>query len=205
MAEAADLLANSVVASTPIAGATWIMRAPTRGESYCQAYVSMASTPSLQAIQLNHEFSIGAAVTHMRLAEATAPIAALHGLWKAAIESANPAIRNMATVGGNISVGAFRAADLVLAFLSLDAHVVLDSVGGQERLPMRKYLDVLPIMNILSYKVSTKRGHGHTYRWQPIAFSSKPIFMRARRPLARLAPKAQGRYRFSTLQRVSLS
>ena len=134
------------------------MRARTRGESYCQAYVSMASIPSLQAIQLNHEFSIGAAVTHMRLAEATAPIAALHGLWKAAIESANPAIRNMATVGGgNISVGAFRAADLVPAFLSLDAHVVLDSVGGQERLPMRKYLDVLPIMNILSYKVSTKR------------------------------------------------
>ena len=57
-------------------------------------------------------------VTHAELAAAVAEIPGLEVLASAAERSADPAIRAMATIGGNLPASDFAAADCVPALLS---------------------------------------------------------------------------------------
>lgn len=126
---------------TPLGGATWIMRAPLRGERMEDGYVAVGSLPALSNVVVEDgAVRIGAGVTHADLARAAGGVSGLRVLADAAGKSANPAVRGVATVGGNLSAAAFPAADLVPALLCLDAEVVLAQGKERRRIPLVRYL-----------------------------------------------------------------
>jgi aerobic carbon-monoxide dehydrogenase medium subunit len=128
--------------ATPLAGATWIMRAPIRREiSTTAGYVALSRIPALRDIDVTEsEIRIGACVTHADIAARLAPFEECAGLASAAATSANPAIRNVATIGGNICAAAFAASDLAPALLALDARVVVAAGGRREHFGIVDFL-----------------------------------------------------------------
>lgn len=140
---AIDALAERGAEGAPLAGGTWIMRAPIRHESLRPAYVGLGRIPELTRIEIGDSHAaIGAGVTHVRLAEALADAPDLQVLAEAAGRSANPAVRRAATLGGNLCASDFAAADLVPALLCLDAEVEIRSRAGTKRLALGKFLSI---------------------------------------------------------------
>ncbi|WP_027999098.1 FAD binding domain-containing protein [Sinorhizobium arboris] len=126
-----------------VAGGTWIMRAPLRHECFAQNYVAIARIPELHRIDVTDtHVKIGAGVTHGQLARGLLGVPELYGLTVAARDSANPAVRNAATVGGNLCTVDFPAADLVTALLCHDAEVELETVRGRQRMGLEAFLRV---------------------------------------------------------------
>jgi aerobic carbon-monoxide dehydrogenase medium subunit len=125
----------------PLAGATWIMRAPLRRQRPASFYVAISKIDVLRHVTVDdRHVSIGACVTHAELARQLAPLPDCTALVSAAVSSANPAIRHVATIGGNLCAADFAAADLVPALLCLDAEVELQTTGGIERLTVSRFL-----------------------------------------------------------------
>ncbi|MBR0751942.1 FAD binding domain-containing protein [Bradyrhizobium jicamae] len=141
LATALDALNDYGADGAPFAGGTWIMRAPIRHQQLKARYVAIGTIPELSAIRIDADaIEIGAAVTHAALASALADLPELAVLTSAAGSSANPAIRAMATIGGNLSASDFSAADCVPALLCLDAQVEIASKHGHERMSLDAFL-----------------------------------------------------------------
>lgn len=138
--EATSLIAER--AAVPMAGATWIMRGPLRGEAPAPAYVALARIAELHELSLGvGALVIGAGVTHHALATALRDRPALRGLHAAAATSANPAVRRMATVGGALGATGFESSDLLPALLALDAEVeLMDAPGTRRTLSLEEFL-----------------------------------------------------------------
>ena len=142
---AIDALDECGFAGAPFAGGTWIMRSPIRHEAYRPHYVAIGKIAELKAIKISAEIvEIGAAVTHAALASALAGLPEFNVLATAAGRSANPAIRAMATVGGNLATSGFAAADCVPALLCLEAEVEISSRGDRERIGLEHFLKIRP-------------------------------------------------------------
>ncbi|TWB98415.1 carbon-monoxide dehydrogenase medium subunit [Bradyrhizobium macuxiense] len=143
LAAARDALSEYGAAGAPLAGGTWIMRSPIRHEPLKTHYVAIGRIAELSAIRISgNAVEIGAAVTHAALAAALADLPEFAGLVAAAGRSANPAIRAMATIGGNLSTSDFAAADCVPALLCLDADVEIADRNGRERISLAHFLEV---------------------------------------------------------------
>ena len=139
--DALAALAERGAEGAPLAGGTWIMRAPLRHEPMSQAFVGLGRVAELGQIEIyDDHVIIGAGVTHARLAEALRDVPDLQGLAAAAGRSANPAVRRAATVGGNLCTAGFAAADLVPALLCLEAEVDIASRAGVHRLTLEAFL-----------------------------------------------------------------
>jgi carbon-monoxide dehydrogenase medium subunit len=139
--EAAALL-DEHDGAQPLAGGTWLMRGPVRGEESAAAYVALKGIAELGLLEVGPDsLHIGAAVTHSQLAAALPQDADVAGLRSAAMNSANPAVRNMATVGGNLCTSDFPAADLVPALLALDAQVFLARTDARTAMSLAEYLN----------------------------------------------------------------
>lgn len=124
----------------PLAGATWVMRAPLRGERFKPHYVALQGIEGLGGIQRGHPTVIGALSTHAELDElddATGPTGALA---EAARRAAFPSVRNVATLGGNICARPFPEADLVPALIASGAELELVSHAGHETFELSAYL-----------------------------------------------------------------
>ncbi len=144
---ALDALAERGVDGAPLAGGTWIMRAPLRHECMSPAYVGLGRVAELGRIEIDDDHVIiGAGVTHARLADALRDLKDLQGLAAAAGRSANPAVRRAATVGGNLCTAGFAAADLVPALLCLEAEVDIASRAGSQRLTLEAFLAARPTL-----------------------------------------------------------
>lgn len=169
--EAATLL-QEVPGARALAGGTWIMRGPIRQEDPAPAYVALSDIPELLNLETTaDELSIGAAVTHQRLARELPVDADLAGLRAAAANSANPAVRNMATVGGNLSTADFPAADLVPALLALDARVVLALPAARTELRLAEYLDLRTkdtFPGLLTHVLVQRRGGASAHARLPL-------------------------------------
>jgi carbon-monoxide dehydrogenase medium subunit len=138
---ALDALDEGGAETAPFAGGTWIMRAPLRHEPLKSRYVAIGKIPELHAIKVEADVvELGAAVTHAALAAALAELPEFDVLTAAANRSANPAIRTMATIGGNLATTAFAAADCVPALLCLDAEVEIASRSDRERITLENFL-----------------------------------------------------------------
>lgn len=140
--DAVALLADAPGAR-PLAGATWLMRTHLRRERPPAELVDVTAIPELRTITCAEGIStIGAAVTHRELATrvGSGPAARWHrGLVAAAAAAANPAVREIATVGGNLCAVGFPAADLVPALLAADAEVVV-------RAPVTRHIAVADLL-----------------------------------------------------------
>jgi carbon-monoxide dehydrogenase medium subunit len=131
VAEAVALLAEP--GTVPLAGATWVMR----GASRAARYVVLAGLDTLREVtREDATLVIGALVTHAELAALDGPRA----LVEAAAASAFPAVRNVATLGGNLCADGFAEADLVPALLALGAVVRVASVDGERRVPVADFM-----------------------------------------------------------------
>ncbi|MDV8070746.1 FAD binding domain-containing protein [Rhodococcus sp. IEGM 1366] len=120
--EAAYLIAEEGFA--PLAGGTWLMRSRLRGEDEPPRLVDLSRLADLTGVACGHDgLRIGAMATHSSLAAALPPLPVYRGLLIAAMKSANPNIRNTATVGGNVATIGFRAPDVATALLGLRATV----------------------------------------------------------------------------------
>ncbi len=132
-------LADSAI---PLAGATWVMRAPLRCETADQTLIDLSRIEALHTIHIDQQRAvIGALATHEQIANALNGYNDLEALVKAAGHSANPAIRRMATIGGNICSAEFAAADLVPALLALDARLEIEGLDGSRTQTMAAFLD----------------------------------------------------------------
>ncbi|MGN1286254.1 MAG: FAD binding domain-containing protein [Bradyrhizobium sp.] len=143
LAAALDALSDYGAAGAPLAGGTWIMRSPIRHEPLRPHYVAIGRIAELSTVRIGGDaVEIGAAVTHAALAAALADLPEFAGLAAAAGRSANPAIRAMATIGGNLSTSDFTAADCIPALLCLDADVEIADRNGRERISLAHFLEV---------------------------------------------------------------
>ena len=138
-------LSDAVVAmaggAVPIAGATWISRAPLRHEVMPERLMSLRGLTDLAALTVGPErLILGAMVTHDALAGALAGKPDLAGLVTAAGASANPGVRRIATLGGNLGTVGFAASDLVPALMAVDATVVLATGHGLQSRSMAAFL-----------------------------------------------------------------
>lgn len=99
------------------------------------------SLPELKRIELRDgHMYLGGAVTNTEIMESALVAAALPALRTASAMCAAPAIRNRATVGGNICT-ASGAADLPVALMALGANVTLRGSSGNERaLPVSDFI-----------------------------------------------------------------
>jgi carbon-monoxide dehydrogenase medium subunit len=138
--EAVQQLASLGDDGAPLAGGTWIMRAPLRDERLLGCYVALDRLDELRQVDFGAEtVQLGAQLTHAQLARLM-DVPALAGLATAAARSAFPAIRNVATLGGNIRALGFAEADLVPAALAAEASVTLRTPEGEAALDLESYL-----------------------------------------------------------------
>ncbi|RUU90448.1 molybdopterin dehydrogenase, partial [Mesorhizobium sp. M7A.T.Ca.TU.009.01.1.2] len=101
-----------------LAGGTWMMRDPRRGVDLPEALVALHRIPALSKVEIAPDHVvIGAAVSHAVLGRALHGAVGFEGLVAAAENAANPGIRRVATVGGNLCALDFAAADLPPALL----------------------------------------------------------------------------------------
>lgn len=144
--QALELVASQDDPGIPLAGATWLMRNQKFRSGQPRHFVALRRIAALQDVRIIDSSSIwvGSMVTHSRLGSAIRGLYSLHNLHTAATQSANPNIRNMATVGGNVCAGGFRFADIVPALLSLDTQIVYAVRSGLYRVPLLHFLDEVP-------------------------------------------------------------
>ncbi|MCC6197521.1 MAG: xanthine dehydrogenase family protein subunit M [Burkholderiales bacterium] len=100
--------------------------------------VSLSGIPELHRVEANGELSIGAMVTHSEVARSAvirnwAPL-----LAEACGRVGSPAIRNMGTLGGNLSHGD-SASDPAPALLALDAEVIIAGPQRERRVPLHEF------------------------------------------------------------------
>lgn len=139
--EAISSLKNLDGKAIPVAGATWIMRAPIRRETIDYTFVSLSGIEELKQIEItDRDVSIGCMATHQQISSALQDIHDLQALGQAVSTSANPAIRNSATIGGNICTTQFSASDLVPALLALNASVKIRSAANTISQSMEDFL-----------------------------------------------------------------
>ena len=138
---AAALVGTGEDSARLLAGGTWVMRAPIRREDLAASYVAIGRIEALRALEADdQEVRIGACATHADIAEFLQALPEFEGLRAAADNSANPAVRNMATIGGNICTADFAASDFSSALLSLDASVDVATTTGEGRLSFAEFL-----------------------------------------------------------------
>ena len=164
--DAVTALAERGPAGAPMAGATWIMRAGLRDEAHRSSYVALSQIAELSEVAVEADaVRIGACVTHARLAAALAEAGPdLRVLAQAAAGAANPQVRAVATVGGNLNAIGFAAADLVPALLCLDASVEVARPDGSESMTLERFLavrgDLAPGSLVARIRVPRPAGGG---------------------------------------------
>jgi len=102
---------------------------------------ALSGIPGLGEVEVGeNEVSIGAAVTHAELAASLGRVRGCAGLARAAAQAANPAVRRVATVGGNLCSVAFAASDLAPALIAAGAEVEIQDARGARRRPIEAFL-----------------------------------------------------------------
>jgi CO/xanthine dehydrogenase FAD-binding subunit len=104
------------------------------------ALVSLRSIAELQGIRVGRDGAIviGAMTRHREVAVESRLIGTLACVKEAAASIANPAVRNMGTIGGSISL-ADPGADFPPALVAAGASMEIAGVGGTRTVPAREF------------------------------------------------------------------
>ncbi len=134
-------LAASASGARFLAGGTWLMRAPVRGERLSGCFVTLSGIEGMARVEAGPDrVEIGAGVTHEALAAALSGLSGLGALRAAARGAANPGVRRLATIGGNLCAVDFAASDLAPALIALGAEAACETADGPLRLPVEEFL-----------------------------------------------------------------
>jgi carbon-monoxide dehydrogenase medium subunit len=139
--EALELLARSGVASTPLAGGTTLVPQLVAVDNEVEAVVDL-SRLGLDFIELEEGLlRLGATVTLADVADSEICRQTAAGLLsQAARLNAVLNVRNVATVGGAVVTGD-PTSELLLALLTLDAELILQTAAGKTRqVPLSAFL-----------------------------------------------------------------
>lgn len=152
LAEALELLARHpdaqalaggtdlLVKRRAAAAATTATTATTAAIDTPRALLCLGGIKELQGIALNEgDLAIGATTSFARIAADPRVIARAPLLARAARSVGGPAIRNMATLGGNIAT-ASPAGDSLTPLYLHDAMIELAAAGGRRRLPITDFI-----------------------------------------------------------------
>jgi carbon-monoxide dehydrogenase medium subunit len=121
-----------------LAGGTWMMR---QGLSPDMTFVDLGRIDELHQFHASPErLLIGSMVTQAQLSTKVEEMPGFGALKLAAGSSANPTVRGMATVGGNIAARDFLQADLRAAFLALGASVLVQDAIGRRSVALADFL-----------------------------------------------------------------
>ena len=134
IAEALDLLREHGDDVVVMTGGTLVMSAINGGQLFPRRLMSLKRAGIDQLRAENGRFEIGAAVTASRLASETD----LPLLTQAAAGLGGPALRNQATIGGNLFAHA-PYGDLGVALMALDAEVELTRKEGARTVPLADF------------------------------------------------------------------
>ncbi|MEO9338498.1 FAD binding domain-containing protein [Mesorhizobium sp. SB112] len=130
-----------------LAGGTWMMRDLRRGVGLPEAVVTLHRIPTLSKAEIDPDHAvIGAAVTHAVLGRMLRGLAGFEALVAAAEGAANPGIRRVATVGGNLCTLDFAAADLAPALLVCEAMVEIETIEGPKLIGISDFLRDRPTL-----------------------------------------------------------
>ena len=100
--------------------------------------INIDSLSNFRQIQIEEDYiSIGALVNHAEITSSKLIWDKVGFLSKAASTVGSPQIRNRGTIGGNL-INASPAADTVPVIIALDADVILQSLTGSRKLPVRE-------------------------------------------------------------------
>lgn len=102
--EAADLLAAAPEETMLVAGGTDLLPNMKRRQQTPSVLVGLRSVPELKGISNGDGLTIGAGVTLSGLLDVPAVRDDYAGLWQATAQIATPHLRNMGTLGGNLSL-----------------------------------------------------------------------------------------------------
>mgnify|MGYP000471390400 CR=1 FL=1 len=128
-------------------------------------FVSLKNISSLYKCEIkNNHISLGALMTHQHIAEKLSNIDELQCLKQAVLASANPAIRGMATIGGNICTSDFLASDLVPALIASDAKILFQSCESKNQMPIEQYLKTIHVSFPIQY-IRNKETLGTPKNW----------------------------------------
>jgi len=138
--EAVHLLERLGDDGAVLAGGTWVMRAALRDEALRPDYVSLRRIDALRGVtRIDRELRIGALETHVDIGGLDDGAGPVGALAEAARRSAFPAVRNVATLGGNLAAP-FPEADLVPPLLAAEAEVEVARPGGTETVDVASWL-----------------------------------------------------------------
>lgn len=148
-----------------LGGGTLIMRAVNEGDQSFNTIV-MADDPGLRQIQAQGErVSIGAGVTMSQILASRE----LDFLHPAARAVGGPAIRNMATVGGNL-FAEHPYGDMATALLVLDASVTLAGSSGGQQIRLEDLLrDRSREPRAVIASISIERPRSGTFRFRKVS------------------------------------
>lgn len=138
--EAVNLLDRFGEGGSLLGGGTWVLRSPLRRVPLKRHYVVVRDVAELTGTATGNPACLGALATHADLGALEDGTGPLGALAEAARRSAFPAVRNVATLGGNLAARPFPEADLVPALLAGEAVLELARADGRERLDVAVYL-----------------------------------------------------------------
>ncbi len=140
VAEALELLARLGSKAIVVAGGTDVLVWMNRREISPEYVVYLGGLDELRYIREESGYlRLGALTTQAELAKSTLVEEKATALALAARSCAGPAVRNLATIGGNLGT-ATPAGDLILGVAALDGKVRLRGPQGERELSMEEFL-----------------------------------------------------------------
>jgi len=118
-----------------IAGGTDIIWRIKQGVIEADALISLRGIESLAGVSLNGGLTLGSMALFRDIERNSAIISGYPSLAQAVSALANPQVRNVATVGGNLCNGA-PSADCAPPLMVLEAELTLEGPGGKREVPI---------------------------------------------------------------------
>lgn len=123
--------------AVPVAGGTDLMVEVNAGRRRVEGLLDLSRLEELQGWERrNGTIFVGAGMTFARIARR---LTEFPPLVEAALSVGSPAIRNRATIGGNLATGS-PAGDSLPVLAVYGADVLLVAAGGRRRLPLEEFL-----------------------------------------------------------------